>query len=66
MGRGRGEAPPAWRAAQRPAQRPNYNFYMTLASLQTWLKPRIKTEQNVVLYFLEPEAILGLVRARVR
>jgi hypothetical protein len=53
---------PAWWAAQRP----NYNFYMTLASLQTWLKPRIKTERNVVLYFLEPEAILGLVRARVR
>jgi hypothetical protein len=46
---------PAWWAAQRP----NYNFYTTLASLQTWLKPRIKTERNVVLYFLEPEAILG-------
>lgn len=41
---------------------------MTLASLQTWLKPRIKTERNVVLYFLEPEAIrvLVLVRALVR
>jgi hypothetical protein len=39
---------------------------MTLASLQTWLKPRIKTELNVVLYFLELEAILGRVRARAR